>query len=338
MPTIKDVAKKAGVSVTAVSFVINNVPVPLSERTKERIWAAIKELGYSPNRAAQSLARRRAETIAILFLQPVSNLFADIPYSQILFGVGSKIASSGLRLLLIPPLEVCEDRPLRRKLHKGEADGVIVAGPIRQDDRRIKELEAGDLPVILIGNYKEAKKASCIDIDNFSVGYKAVDYLAKLGHKSIAFLGGPLYYSFGEERFQGYKKALMENSLPYEEENVFIGQATVEEGYRATLQLLERKERPTAIFASTGLMGVGAIRAIRDKGLSLPEDISLITLQEYPSSLMELEPTAVVPPFYRLGLIAAIALFKLINGERQPPLHRRIPVRLKIGHTTKPLA
>jgi len=338
MPTIKDVAKKAGVSVTAVSFVINNVPVPLSERTKERIWQAIRELGYSPNRAAQSLARRRAETIAILFLQPVSNLFADIPYSQILFGVGSKIAESGLRLLLIPPLEVIQDKPFRRKLHKGEADGVIVVGPIRQDDKRIKELEESDLPVILIGNYKEAKKASCIDIDNFSVGYKAVDYLAKIGHKSIAFLGGPLYYSYGEERFQGYKRALAENDLRFDERNVFIGEATVEEGYKATLELLRRKDRPTAIFASTGLMGVGAIRAIRDEGLAMPEDISLITLQEYPSSLMELEPTAIVPPFYRLGLVAAIALFKLINGERQPPINRRIPVKLKIGSTTKPLA
>lgn len=338
MPTIKDVAKKAGVSVTAVSFVINDVPVPLSERTKERVWTAVKELGYSPNRAAQSLARRRAETIAILFLQPVSNLFADIPYSQILFGVGSKIAASGLRLLLIPPLESAEGKPLRKKLHKGEADGVIVVGPIRQDDKRVKELESNDLPVILVGNYKVAEKASCIDIDNFSVGYKATDYLAKIGHSSIAFLGGPLYYSYGEERFQGYKKALEENGLPYEEENVFLGDSPMEKGYEATLALLRRKNRPTAIFASTGLMGVGAIRAIRDNGLNLPDDISLITLQEYPSSLMELEPTAIVPPFYRLGLLAAIALFKLINGERQPPIHRRIPVKLKIGTTTKPLS
>ncbi len=338
MPTIKDVAKKAGVSVTAVSFVINNVPVPLREQTKERIWAAIKELGYLPNRAAQSLARRRAETIAILFLQPVSNLFSDIPYSQILFGVGSKIAGSGLRLLLIPPLEVSEDKPFGRKLHKGEADGVIVAGPIRQDDKRIKELEASDLPVILIGNYKEAKKMSCIDIDNFSVGYKAVDYLAKIGHKSIAFLGGPIYYSYGEERFQGYKRALSDNDLPYQERNVFLREATVEEGYKATLEILGRKDRPTAIFASTGLMGVGAIRAIREKGLAVPDDISLITLQEYPSSWMELQPTAIIPPFSRLGLVAAIALLTLIKGERKPPLNKRIPVRLKIGTTTKPLS
>lgn len=338
MPTIKDVAKKAGVSVTAVSFVINNVPVPLSERTKERIWAAIRELGYSPNRAAQSLARRRAETIAILFLQPVSNLFADIPYSQILFGVGSKIAGSGLRLLLIPPLEVGQEKPFSRKLHKGEADGVIVVGPIRQDDKRIKELDESDLPVILIGNYKDARKASCIDIDNFSVGYKAVDYLAKIGHRSIAFLGGPLYYSYGEERFEGYKKALENNNLSYDDRNIFIGEATVEEGYQATQKLLGREDRPTAIFASTGLMGVGAIRAIKDAGLSMPDDISLVTLQEYPSSLMELEPTAIVPPFHRLGLVAAIALFKLINGERQPPINKSIPVKLRIGATTKPLS
>ncbi|MBC7328363.1 LacI family DNA-binding transcriptional regulator [bacterium] len=337
MPTIKDVAKKAGVSVTAVSFVINNVPVPLSEKTKERIWAAIRELGYSPNRAAQSLARRRAETIAILFLQPVSNIFADIPYSQILFGVGSKLAQSGLRLLLIPPIESNEETPLRRKLHKGEADGVIVVGPIRQNDKRIKELDNSDLPVILIGNYKDAKKASCIDIDNFAVGYKAADYLISIGHKSIAFLGGPLYYSYGQERFLGYKKALEENNLPFDEENVHIAPATVEEGYNATLKLLEKENKPTAIFASTGLMGVGAIRALRDKGLHLPDDISLITLQEYPTSLMEIEPTAIVPPFYRLGLISAIALLKLINGERQPPIHKKIPIKIRIGSTTKPL-
>ena len=337
MPTIKDVAKKAGVSVTAVSFVINNVPVPLSEKTKQRIWAAIRELGYSPNRAAQSLARRRAETIAILFLQPVLNLFADIPYSQILFGVGTKIAESGMRLLLIPPLEVSRDLPLRRKLHKGEADGAIVVGPIRQDDKRIKELDEGDLPVVVIGNYKEAKRISCVDIDNFSVGYKAVDYLAKIGHKSIAYLGGPLYYSYGEERFAGYRKALEENGLHYDEENVFIGEATTEDGYRGTLELLQRREKPTAIFASTGLMGVGALRAIRDVGLSLPDDISLITLQEYPSSLMEIQPTAIVPPFYRLGLYSAMVLFNVINGERETPIRKRIPVRLRIGSTTKPL-
>ncbi|MGB9606923.1 MAG: LacI family DNA-binding transcriptional regulator [bacterium] len=337
MPTIKDVAKKAGVSVTAVSFVINNVPVPLSEKTKQRIWAAIKELGYSPNRAAQSLARRRAETIAILFLQPVSNLFSDIPYSQILFGVGSKIASTGMRLLLIPPLGISGEFPLRRKLHRGEADGAIVVGPIRQDDKRIRELDEGDLPIVIIGNFKEAKRISCVDVDNFAVGYKAVDYLAKIGHKSIAFLGGPLHYSYGEERFSGYKRALEENNLPFKEEMVFIGEATVEAGYEATLELLKRRRRPTAIFASTGLMGVGALRAIREVGLNLPNDISLITLQEYPSSLMEIEPTSIVLPFYRVGLYAAMVLFKVINGERKPPIRKRIPIRLKVGSTTKPL-
>lgn len=331
MPTIKDVAKKAGVSITAVSFVINNVPVPLSERTKQKIREAIKELGYVPNRSARTLAKRRTETIALLFRQPLSSLSPGVPSLQILAGVGARVALSGHRLLLIPPSSTNDEEvSLARKLNRGEADGAIVVGPIRLDDPSIKQLEEMDFPIILMGYHPEAKRISCIDIDNFGGAYKGVDYLAKLGHERIGFIGSPLIYSYAVERFEGYKKALEDNGLPYREEWVSLSQTSVEEGYKSALSILRMSPRPTALFVSTGMMGVGALRAIEEEGLKVPSDIFLLTLQEFPSGLLKPLPAVLCPPFYRLGIYAVTALFAIVNKKRETPINKRLPMHLKI--------
>ncbi|MBC7321261.1 substrate-binding domain-containing protein [bacterium] len=320
MPTIYDVAKRAGVSAMTVSRVINGKK-DVKPETREKVLKAIEELGYVPNSLARSFVLQKTKTIGLV-ITDITNPF----FTTLARGVEDTAMKNQFSVIFCntdedPEKEVLYLELLARK----RVDGVILASASGKRTP-LKSILLRNIPVVLID--REVDGLGDLDIvkgDSIYGAYLLTKHLIDLGHKRIGIIVGSKNISTAEDRVEGYKKALIESGITIDEELIRFAKYSREDGYRVTKELLNLENPPTAIFGGNNFIAVGAMMAIRDCGLRVPEDIALVSFDDI-ESLSQVYPffTVVTQPAYSMGVIAAELLIRRIEDKDRVRERRRV--------------
>ncbi len=328
-----DVARLAGVSRTTVSFVLNNSPgKKISERTRQRVLQAAKELGYQPNEHARDLARIRHYSIGV-FVCHSQSLFSDAYIPKVIEGVAQTLNRYRHRLIL-QPLKIDQFNYLDIA-ESDELNGVIFIN-IHDNDNGFPELLDRGFPFVVIGTINDSRIVQ-VDIDNLNSAKEAVQYLISLGHRKIGMIShaSTLFYA-ARARIEGYKEALREAGYSVDERLIKKGDFSEESGYGAMAELLEENSDITAIFAGNDVIAYGAIKAIRDRGMKIPDDISIVGFDDdYLSRYLNPPLSTITLPAAGLGSEAARLLLKLISGESIINKRILLPTHFSIRETCR---
>ena len=303
---IKDVAREAGVSINTVSRALNDKPDIRSE-TKEKVLEAAVRLGYRPNRLAKGLRSNKTGTIGVI-VTDIANPF----FGAVVKGVEKAARERDYSVILQDTDEDYErEREAIQVMLSEQVDGILLT-PVQTRTEAIEQLKESAFPFVLLGRHFDDIETDYVVTDDVQGGFLATEHLIKQGHERIAFINGPLYISSAKERFRGYRKALDRYEIELDEALVSAGAITMEDGYRATKALLGRRPRSTAIFAYSDFVAFGVMRAVRETGLRIPEDVAVVGYDDVEfSSCLEVPLTTVRIPKKELGEEAA----KLLNGE-----------------------
>ncbi len=328
--TSQDVAERAGVSRTTVSFVLNNVEgAQIGAETRQRVLQAAKDLGYVPDAVAQSLASGKSKTIGLVLARPSRQIAADMYLTQVLDSLFSKLHKYGLRLIL----EILDDQQSQKSylklIRSKRMDGVIYSGPQFNDETLESLLNIG-FPTVLMGYLPDSPFCS-IDIDNYQAARTATEHLIDCGHTSIACItNASLSYTAAKDRLQGYRDVLESNHICYDKSLVRCGAFTPESGYIQMKNMLASQSHlPTAAFIASDVVAAGAVAAIHEKGLRIPEDIAIVGFDDVPLARYMSPPlTTIQIPIRAMAQLAFSMIMQLINN--QPPEEKHIFLETKL--------
>lgn len=312
MATIKDVAKRAGVSPATVSRVVNNQPY-VAEDLRQRVLTAIQALDYHPNRVAQRLRAEKSHLVGVI-MSDIKNPF----YTLALGGLEQVLSQQSLSVLICNS-NMSQEREndfISLMLSEGVA-GMIIA-PVKEKSDTLMEAGKNGLPIVAIDRRIKNPKVDIVLADNFRGAYRAIQRFVQLGHKRIAIVNGPQYLTSGRERYAGFLQAMDEAGLPVDPELVKYGDYQVESGYRLTRELLQSSRFPMALFVANNLMTIGALNAIHELGYKIPSEVAVIGFDDVPWA-MSLNPplTTVAQPSVDIGVSAAeLLLSRIANPER----------------------
>lgn len=312
--TIREVAREAGVSISTASRALNHKGDITSE-TRTSIVEAARKLGYTPSSVARALVLGRTRTLGVVVTDNTSPV-----YAQALRGVQEVATREGFGLLFCNSAD-SQDQALQclTMLTSKQVDGVMLA-PVQTDRRDIDLLERDGVPFIfLLRHFPEIAHVDHVITDNVEGGRLVTEHLLDQGHVRVGHIGGPAHTSTGQGRLTGYRQALEARGIPYAADLVIHASYSVAGGSEAARRLLDRVDRPSAIFAATDVQAVGVFRAARDLALRVPEDVALaggddIELSEY----LEVPLTTFHQPAREIGALAAEILISKIAGEIQP--------------------
>jgi LacI family transcriptional regulator len=313
--TSVDVAKKAQVSRTTVSFVLNNVPgISISEGTRKRVLDAAKALNYYPNAAGRKLVSGKSNTIGLVLCQSPEQVFADAFLPRVIFGVEQAAFQNGFHVLL-KQVEPKDTDGYARLISENHVDGIVLSGP-RQDDVEILRLNREKVPVLLLGQLPDSR-IPFVDVDATIGAEIAVRHLIELGHERIAMItNAPLSYTSAQQRRSGYINALRNAGITVNEAQIKEGNYTPASGFQAMQELLKGSQRPTAVFISSDVVALGAILAIKQSGLRIPEDVAVVGFDDIPlAEYFDPPLTTIRLPAFGLGWAAGERLVRLIRNE-----------------------
>ncbi len=331
--TLEDIARLAGVSRSTVSRVVNNHPNVRPE-VRERVWQVIHQVGYQPHAAARSLATNRTNVIGLVIPEAVSTLFTDPFFSLLIRGITDGCYARNYHLMLALFSTPAQEEDLYNRLLRSRyLDGVILAST-RLDDPLVGRLLADGIPFVSIGRHPDPR-VSYVDVDNVAGARMAVDHLVRLGHTRIGTVTGPLNMSAGRDRLEGYKQALQAHHIPVDEDLIVEGDFTEGGGMASMARLLGLNPRPTAVFVASDTMAMGALRAVRQAGLRVPQDISLIGYDDVPqASFLDPPLSTVRQPIQQLGETAAHVLVDLIAHGQEHAQRLVLMPELVLRQTT----
>ena len=328
--TIKEVARKARVSVATVSRVLNNSPLVKAD-TRRKVLKIVKELEYFPNVFARGLSKNKTEIIGLV-VPPSPFLFSAYFFNEILRGVEFTVSRNNYKLLLNVDQSGFEKNGVATLFDQRQVDGVIiVAMPL--DALAKTGLKDKKFPLVLIGTH--APKFNCVYADNINGAFSATRHLIDLGHRRIAIINGVMNGSDGQERFRGYKKALLRNNIEYRQELVGVGNFRQEDAYKSMKDLLHLKPLPTAVFIANDLMAIGAMKAVREKGLRVPNDVSIVGFDDIDLATFVDPPlTTIRQPMFDIGRVAVENLITLIDKKESKHTQRVLKTKLIIREST----
>ncbi|WHY89042.1 LacI family DNA-binding transcriptional regulator [Neobacillus novalis] len=311
MANIQQVAEKAGVSAATVSRVLNNVS-SVSSKTRLKVEHAIKELNYEPSMLGRNL--RNSESRLLLVLIPsISNPF----YTEIIKGIETIAIANHYNILLCATDSNAERDNIYFNMVKNKlADGIISMDPTI-NRQKLNEL-AEKHPIILCSEYEEGGSIPYVTIDHKLAAYHAVKHLIKLGNKKIALINSDETYLYARQRREGYERALQEFNLPIRKEWIYHTEhLEFEHGVHAMRRLLQVNERPTAVFAVSDTLAIGALKEINVNGLHVPNDIAVVGFDKITfSNMTNPTLTTVAQPMYKMGCTAANMLINRIKGNQ----------------------
>ena len=309
MPTVLDVAKRAGVAPITVSRVINNSGY-ISQATRERVEAAAKELGYVPNTIARGLRSKRTMTLALV-VTDITN-----PYFTLMArGVEDVAGDSGYTVVYCNSDESeAKEEKYVNILAQRQVDGVLLV-PSCGNVKTIKFLLSNDITVVALDRRVSGVEIDSVRSDSQDGAKRLINLLIRLGHKRIAMITGPKDVSTSVDRVTGYQQALSEADLD-ENELVYYGAFNQESGYEFTNQAMLHSPRPTAIFGANNFITIGIIKALHDLKIDVPGDVSVVGFDDLPESML-VNPfiTVARQPAYEMGRIATELLLKRISIE-----------------------
>lgn len=325
--TLEQIGRIAGVSRSTVSRVLNDHPGVRAE-VRARVEAVIDETGYFPNQAARALASNRTGVIGLVVPADVDELFGDPYYSALVRGIYEGSIEHGSIFSIFPIYGTdASATALSSLLGQRLVDGVIVTAGHRSDDL-IKGLRGRVERLVVIGHPSDARGIVRVDVENRAGSAVAVTHLRELGRRRIGFVGPTPEYRFGVERLDGYRDALRVAGTAVEERLIRFEQPTPDGGYRATIALLA--EHPDAIHVATDTMAEGALRALRDRRMAIPDDVAIVGFDGLPAA-PPTEPalTTVVQPVVEVGR-TAVGLLVGAPGSSQTVV---LPTRLRVAQS-----
>jgi len=328
--TIKDIAKKAGVSIATVSHVINKTRF-VSDELKEKVYEAMEEADYHPNVMAGSLRRRKTKTIGLIVPDNANPLYAELAKAieNILFSYDFSLMLCNSEHNLEKELKYIT--VLRAK----RVDGIIVI-PAGSQAEHINKLVKSGLPIVTLDRPVSHILADTVLLDHFQGIFDATEYLIKLGHERIAYIDKPFDLPHKFARLKGYHKALKKHGIKIYDSLCTKGGVCFADGARAMRTLLNAKPTPTAVLAFDDVIAMGALRTIQDHGLRVPEDISLIGFDDMPLCSYTIPRlTTVYYPKDKMAEAACNLLLKRIEGSDAKKRNKIvIPLRLVLREST----
>ncbi|MEJ8548989.1 catabolite control protein A [Bacillus velezensis] len=329
--TIYDVAREANVSMATVSRVVNGNP-NVKPTTRKKVLEAIDRLGYRPNAVARGLASKKTTTVGVI-IPDISSIF----YSELARGIEDIATMYKYNIILSN-----SDQNLEKELHLlntmlgKQVDGIVFMGG-NITDEHVEEFKRSPVPIVLAASVEEQGETPSVAIDYEQAIYDAVKLFIDKGHRDIAFVSGPMQEPINRsKKLQGYKRALEEAAIPFNEQFVAEGDYTYDSGMEALQSLMSLDRKPTAILSATDEMALGIIHAAQDQGLSIPDDLDIIGFDNTRLSLMvRPQLSTVVQPTYDIGAVAMRLLTKLMNKEPVEEHIVELPHRIELRQSTK---
>lgn len=329
---MRDVAERAGVSVTSVSHVINHTR-RVSDDLRERVLLAMDELGYQPNALARSLRRKETHTLGVI----VPNS-ADPFFGEVTRGVEDTCFEQGYSIILCN-----SDSDLAKELHytnvlsEKRVDGILFVAAGGKSTEHIHSLKNQGTPLVVVDRHVPDLTLDVVLVNNAWGGWLATRHLIDLGHRRIGCITGPSDLTLSAERVTGYRRALQEAGLPVDESLIVKGDFQFESGYRAALYFLGLHPPPTAIFANNDLMAAGVINAALKLGCAVPADLSVVGFDDVPlASFVYPLLTTVAQPKYDMGVVAITMLLERLNNPDMPPRQTLLETQLIVRDSTAP--
>ncbi|MBC7870243.1 MAG: LacI family DNA-binding transcriptional regulator [Chitinophagaceae bacterium] len=325
--TLEEVAKLAGVSRATVSRVVNDYP-HIKPEVRERVQEIIAKTGFQLNGIARSLASNRSGIVGLIIPSAPRMVFSDPFFPTLIHGITQAINRNNLTLcLFLFHSKEEENRTIRSILNTRLLDGLIITAD-RKEESFMPQLMQHEMPVVLIGRPATSAAINYVDTDNITGGYLATEHLIKLGHRRIAMIGTN-ENTASDDRLEGYRKALHDYDYVEDPALIAFGDYSMQSGYEAMQLIL--KGKPDAIFVASDTMALGALRAIREAGLRVPDDIALVGFDDLDPALQADPPlTTIRHPIEQLGVIAVDTLSRILIGEGKPPSSTILPVSLII--------
>ncbi len=312
MVRLKDIAQSAGVSIMTVSKALRDEP-DVSPATKGRIKLLAVQMGYVPDSSAQGLRTKTTRLLGLLIPAPTNPI-----YARIVFAIEERARELGYDLLIAHSLNKPEreEEALKRFLAR-RVDGLLITPVYRfeAESRIYQEIAARKIPTILLGPPAPfCRQFPSVEIEETLASHNATRHLVQLGHRKIAYLTGPPATPWAHERFEGYRRALREADIEVDDRMVFAAGTTIEDGIKATLQMLNEGIHPTAIQAVNDLVAVGAAETMLAQGFKIPADVSIIGFGNIlVAEFYKVPLTTVSQPKHRLGMVAMEAMMNLIR-------------------------
>jgi len=308
--TIKDIAKRVGVTPATVSMVINNSP-KISQKTKERVMQAIKEMNYHPNYIGRSLVKGKTNNIGV-----VASFFASLFALESVRGIEQNLRKTPYNLILYSTrgIEENEKDLLRRIFYERRADGLVIIS-LKMEKEILEEFKSEGIPVVFIEEIVEG--APTVKFNNIKGAFLATEYMIKKGRKNIAIVIGDRGLN-AEERLKGYKEALEKYNIPLKNDNVInVLNYSFEEGEEILNMILERQEKVDGVFCGAGdITAIGIMDAAKSRGVRIPEDFGIIGYDDiYISNLTTPSLTTVRQPIAQMGMRSFDLLMEMIEGK-----------------------
>jgi len=317
MPTIVDVAHRAGVSPTTVSHVINQTRY-VSPSVAERVRQAMAELRYQPHGVARSLRRRRTHSLGMIVPDAANPFFAEVAR-----GVETCAFSLGYTVILCnSDGDLVREQAYLDVLIEKRVDGIVfvAAGESRDHFQSLLEQE---IQVVVVDRDMPGLKVDCVLVDNYDGGLQATAHLIHHGHRRIACLAGPHEVTPSADRVRGYRQALADAGIRFDPALLVYGDFHTDSGYLAAAELLELPDRPTAIFVCNDLMAIGVMAAVQEAGLRIPRNMAVVGFDDIALASYSLPRlTTVAQPSQKMGELAAqLLVARIENPDRSPERH-----------------
>ncbi len=332
MVTIKDVAREAGVSIATVSRVFNNVG-PVDEKTRSRVRQVARRLKYVPNALGRSLSTQKTDAIGLL----LPDLFGEF-FSEVLRGSDQTAQQSHYHLVVSSSHNNKQGIQAALTMMRGRVDGLVIMSP-HIDAETLNENLPHSLPVVLLNCYVQSDKFDALNIDNYGGAFAMTQHLLSHGHRRIAIIKGTEQNFDAAERLRGYRDAMRQFGGELDERLELSGVFSESSGYDAAIQLLNLSPRPTALFASNDSMAIGALSALREKGIQVPEDIALAGFDDVPiASFLTPTLSSVQVGIHQLGVRAIETLLHAVRHKnthvkQQVVLPTKLSLRESCGCT-----
>lgn len=332
LTTIKEIAKRAGVSYSTVSRALNNKRGVRPE-LRELINKIANETSYFPHSSAKALVKNRVGVLGIIITRTGEFAFQNPYYSQILMGISDVVTRCDYNLML----SINEKKSYISLYFRRMVDGLLVIGN-RLDDELLADVEKRNVPAVVVPGFLEDSKIDLpsVNSENVQSVYRTVNYLLDLGHRKIAFILGMMNSKYSVERFRAYQAAFQDRGLAYDPRYIVESDFSKTDGFRAMGQLLELSDRPSCVLCINDSVTPGALKQISTRGLKIPEDISVVaigsseTLDLYQPAL-----TTIKISVTQIGQTAAQMLIRMIEGAPCPERHIIIPSELVIRDSTR---
>ncbi|MBI4674568.1 MAG: LacI family DNA-binding transcriptional regulator [Chloroflexi bacterium] len=328
--TIIEIAKHSGVSRSTVSRVINDDP-NVNTETRERVRAVMQKLNFHPNVAARGLAAGKTRILGLVIPMGVSALFSDPYFPQLIQGISAACNQHNYSTMLWLADPEYERRMIQQIVSSGLIEGVIVASALN-DDPVVEALMQRQIPFVLVGRHPTHTNLAYVDVDNRVSARDAVLYLMRLGYQRVATIAGPHNMIAGVDRLNGYKDALKTRGIAPDPNLIAEGDFSEGGGYQEMQRLL--RHAPDAVFVASDAMALGAMRALREAGKRVPDDIALVGFDDMPFAAHTEPPlTTVRQPIHRAGFVATETLLALIAEGANAPRRVILPTELVIRET-----